>query len=79
MDEYFGAMSLTNAMVLCVGGITTREADAARSDGLDVDGVGYYLFLADEASPHEPVQILGKLFSPMHAQQLSRMMEKTVT
>jgi hypothetical protein len=27
-----------------------------------VDGTGYYIFSADEAAPHVPVQILGRLF-----------------
>ena len=79
MDEYFAATSLTNAMVLCVGGITRKETEAARSDGLEVDGTGYYLFLADEASPHEPVQLLGKLFSPLHAERLSRLLRQQAT
>lgn len=76
MDEYFGATNLTNATVLCVGGITRKEAEAARSDGLDVDGEGYYIFLADEASPNEPIELLGKLFSAAHASKLTRMLER---
>ena len=74
MDEYFGAMNVTNAKVLCVGGITRKEAEAARGDGLDIDGTGYYIFLADQSAPKAPVQILGQLFSPLHAAALSRLL-----
>ena len=76
MDEYFAATNLTNATVLCVGGITRKEAEAARNDGLDIDGEGYYLFLADEATPEEPIELLGKLFSPAHAAKLARMLDR---
>jgi hypothetical protein len=76
MEEYFAATSLGNATVLCVGGITRREAEAAREDGLQIDGTGYYLFLADEGAPKEPIQVLAKLFSPLHAEKLSRLLER---
>jgi hypothetical protein len=76
MDEYFAATSLTNATVLCVGAITRKETEAARGDGLDVDGTGYYLFLADEGAPDEPIQLVGKIFSPLHAERLSRLFER---
>jgi hypothetical protein len=72
MEEYFGTTSLSNASMLCVGPITRKEAEAARNDGLDVDGVGYYLFIADGGSPGEPIQLIGKVFSPHHASKLAR-------
>jgi hypothetical protein len=79
MDEYFAGTNLTNSTVLCVGGITRREAESARSDGLDVDGNGYYIFLADESTPQEPVQLLGKVFSPFHAEKLARLLGRSAT
>lgn len=72
MDEYFAALPVTNSTVLCVGGITRAEAEAAREDGLSVDGEGYYVFLADEASPQQPIRLLAKCFSAVEAEQLSR-------
>ncbi len=75
MDEYFAATPITNATVLCVGGITRAEADAARDDGVDVDGRGYYLFLADEAAPERPIEILAKVVSDGAAARLAQLFE----
>lgn len=75
MDEYFAAMPITNATCLCVGGITHDEAEAARSDGLDVDGKGYYLFLAREDAPNDPIQLLAKFLSASEAESFARMIE----
>jgi hypothetical protein len=74
MDEYFGSTSVTNSTVLCVGGITSREAAAAAEDGLDISGDGYYLFLAEVGSPQSPIQLLAKFFSPMEAATFSRVL-----
>lgn len=74
MDEYFAAAPLGNSRVLCVGGITRAETEAARSDGIDVDGKGYYLFLADESEPHKPIEMLGTLLSPMHAARFASLL-----
>jgi hypothetical protein len=76
MDEYFAETKLTNTTALCVGGITSKEAQAARNDGLDVDGFGYYVFLAEENGNRHTIQILGKLFSAGHAERLARMLER---
>lgn len=78
MDEYFAATPITNATVLCVGGITRAEAEAARGDGISVDGSGYYLFVADEGSPDRPIEILAKLVSDEAASKLARMFELQV-
>jgi hypothetical protein len=67
MDECFAAMPVTNATIICVDGITTREVQQANDDGVDVDGRGYYLFLANEAEPKQPIQILAKFVSEIEA------------
>ncbi len=72
MSMHLAAMPLTNATVVCVGGITMAEAENARADGHDVDGFGYYLFLADEIAPEKPIQILAKFFSPEEAEIFGR-------
>lgn len=74
MDEYFAALPLTNATRLCVGGVTRAESDRARDDGLDIDGRGYYLFLANEAEPRQPIQILAKFVSDLEAGRLARLL-----
>ncbi len=73
MDDYFAAIPVTNATMLCVGGITTIEADQIRSDGIDVDGFGYYLFLANESALNEPIQVLAKFFSTAEAETAARL------
>lgn len=75
MDEYFAATPVTNATVLCVGGITRSEAEAARSDGVEIDGRGYYVFLADEAAPDKPIEILATVVSQAAAARLARLFE----
>jgi hypothetical protein len=75
MDEYFAAMPVTNATVLCVGGVTRAEAEAARDDGLDIDGKGYYLFLANEGAPERPIEILARFFSEMEAARFAMVLE----
>jgi hypothetical protein len=75
MDEYFAATPVTNATVLCVGGITRAEAEAARDDGVEIDGLGYYLFLASEEAPERPIEILAKVVSDSAAARLARLFE----
>jgi hypothetical protein len=72
MSCYFASMPASNSTVLCIGGITRSEAESARHDGLDVDGRGYYLFLAREDAPTEPIQILAKFFSSLEAERAAR-------
>lgn len=74
MSEYFAAAPLGNSSVLCVGGITRAEAEAARGDGVGADGTGYFLFVADESSPRQPIRVLGRLFSPLEAEHLCRLL-----
>lgn len=72
MSDYFAALPASNSTVLCVGGITRSEADSARQDGFDIDGRGYYLFLARQDAPAEPIQILAKFLSPLEAERAAR-------
>jgi hypothetical protein len=60
MDEYFAAMPITNATMLCIGGITRREAEMEQNDDIPIDGKGYYLFLADETEPKRPIHFFGR-------------------
>ncbi len=73
MDEYFAAMPITNATMLCIGGITRREAEIGQNDDLPIDGKGYYLFLADETEPKRPIQILAKFLTEIEAGHLARL------
>ena len=73
MDEYFASTPVSNATLLCVGGITRAETEAARDAGLEVDGKGYYLFLADESEPSRPIEILAHFFSEAEASRLARL------
>jgi hydroxymethylglutaryl-CoA reductase len=75
MDEYFAAMPMTNATKLCVGGITRSETERACDDGIGVDGRGYYLFLANEADPRQPIRILAKFVSDLEAGRFARLLE----
>lgn len=73
MEEYFATIPLGNSSVLCVGGITRAETKHANEDGLAVDGLGYYLFVASEAEPKRPVEVLAKLASNSAAEKLARL------
>lgn len=79
MDEYFAALPVTNATVICVGGVTTREVQQANDDGIDIDGSGYYLFLANEAEPKQPIQILAKFVSEREAGRFARLLSSRST
>lgn len=73
MEEYFASTPLNNSTVLCVGGITRSEAERAAEDGIQIDGYGYYLFLASHAEPQRPVEILAKFASEAAAEKLARL------
>lgn len=74
MDEYFASTPITNATLLCVGGITRAETVAAQEAGLEVDGKGYYLFLADETQPSQPIEVLAHFVSEVEASRLARLL-----
>jgi hypothetical protein len=74
MDEYFAAIPVSNATLLCVGGVTSSEAEQARDSGVDIDGHGYYLFLANAAEPRQPIQLLAKFFSQFEAGRIAKLL-----
>jgi hypothetical protein len=73
MDDDFASIPLTNATRLCVGSITASEAANLQADGVDDDGLGYYLFLASDAEPQTPIEVLGKFFSAFEATRFLRL------
>jgi hypothetical protein len=79
MDEYFGSFPVSNSTMLCVGGITGAEARRAQDDGLHVDGFGYYLFLASDAEPTRPIEILAKFPTLSAAEKLARLFLRAET
>jgi hypothetical protein len=74
MDEYFAAMPINNATVLCVGGVTRAEVAQAQDSGIDIDGHGYYLFLANASEPRQPIQLLAKFFSELEVGRIARLL-----
>ena len=78
MGAHFASMPLTNATHVCVGEITEREAEALRAEGHDSDGSGYYLFLASEAEPNSPIEILCRFFDSSRADQFARLIAARV-
>lgn len=79
-DESFAALPLIDGKLLCVGSITRAEAAAASADiGLSIDGLGYYLFIAEQARPNEPIEVLAKFLTETAALALARSFATTVT
>jgi hypothetical protein len=74
MSDYFAALPTANSTFLCVGSITRSEAELVRQTGLSDDGHGYYLFLAREDAPGEPLQVLAKFVSPLEAERVARIL-----
>lgn len=74
MEDYFASVSISNHAALCVGQITMAEVEAARAEGIEVDGAGYYLFLADEEELRRPIEVLAKFCSVGGAERLSRLL-----
>jgi hypothetical protein len=73
MDEDFASIPLTNSTRLCVGSITAMEAANLKADGINEDGLGYYLFLASDAEPQTPIEVLGRFFSAFEANRFLRL------
>jgi hypothetical protein len=48
----------------------------AIEDGADIDGQGYYLFLASAEEPKQPIRLLAKFFSAMEAEAAARLFER---
>lgn len=76
MEEYFASIPLSNSSLLCVGSITRAEARSVAEAGEPVDGTGYYLFLADEAEPTRPIEVLAKFLTAGAAESLARVMQR---
>lgn len=74
MHMQLATMFVSNATVVCVGGITRTEAEDARADGHAIDGFGYYLFLADRVEPEKPIRLLAKFLSSSEAQTFAHAM-----
>lgn len=74
MEEYFATVPLSNSALLCVGGITRGETERAHEEGVEIDGFGYYLFLASQADPTKPIEILAKFATEAAAERLARLM-----
>lgn len=74
MDPQFASIQITNATRLCIGSITERESLNLQADGINDDGRGMYLFLASDAAPNAPIEILGKFFSPLEAARLAELL-----
>lgn len=75
MDEFYFSSSIGNSKTLCVGPIS--ESEAANADSPFCDGLGFYLYVVDEAKPTNDVEVLGKLVSDTAAEQLSRLLSKS--
>lgn len=73
MSELFSAISVRNSRLLCVGGITSKEAKEAESSGIDVDTSAFYLYLAAEDDPTAPIEILAQFFSVDQAERAAEM------
>lgn len=74
MYEFFASRQATNSKQICIGSLTSTEAEAAREFGLG-DGFGYYLFVADSHNLHDPIEILARVVSEEAAHSMSAMME----
>lgn len=74
MEEYFATVPLSNSSLLCVGGISRVETERANEDGAGIDGFGYYLFLASQADPSKPIEVLAKFTNEGAAETLARLM-----
>lgn len=74
MKELFASVSVQNSRVLCIGGITRKEAKEASASGINADASGWYLFLASESEPSCPVEILAQFFSIEQAERAAEML-----
>jgi len=77
MEDDFAAIPVSNATLLCIGGISNAETIRAREDGMELDGFGYYLFLADEANPTHPIEIIAKLISDDAAHRILNLLRSS--
>lgn len=75
MQEIFASLTVSNSKRLCIGGITRTEAREALTAGLEgVSPNGLYLFLASDADPESPIEVLAKFFSVEQAEQAAELL-----
>ena len=63
---------LSNRKSLCIGEITTREAESAGEDDPSFNGQGLYLVEVDSQSPSEPGAVLAKFLTEEAAATLAQ-------
>lgn len=68
MEEYYCDIPLTNAKVLCMGPITSREAASVDADFCD--GFGTYLYLADASDTRSDIEVIARVVSEEAAERL---------
>lgn len=69
MDEFFASKPATNDTYLCVGPLTKAEAADAADGGIGT-GLGYYLYVAENANVRGAVEVLGRLSGEDAARRL---------
>lgn len=78
MSETFASIPVTNSRLLCIGGVTRAEAQEARAAGVEIDGSGFYLFVASEADPSTPIEVLARFFSAEQAERAVDLIPSTL-
>jgi hypothetical protein len=73
LPDYFASIPINGTSVACVGGITTKEAEIASADGVQIDGMGYYLYVADSKDLKKPIEVMAKFISESQAARFARM------
>lgn len=73
MQEIFCSISLKNSKILCVGSITRKESREIASQGIIADPSEFYLYVASEAEPTSPIEILAKFFSIEQAERAAEL------
>lgn len=69
MDEFFASKPATNDSYICVGPLTKAEAADVQESGIG-NGLGYYLYVAENANVRGTVEVLGRLSGEDAARRL---------
>jgi hypothetical protein len=69
MDEFFASKPATNDTYLCVGPLTKAEMADVQEAGIGT-GLGYYLYVAENANVRGAVEVLGRLSGEDSARRL---------
>jgi len=64
--------TFSNRESLCIGEITTQEAEIAQAENPDFDGFGLYLVAVDNNAPSAPARVLAKFSSEDAALTLAK-------